>query len=727
MIKSLKIGLSSVRELRLVLAKARKRLMNSKKPALVDRRRRCFEVFRLAVLYIATRPELLIECPERKGWYDFELDRAAEEEIAYITVFVHSQAFVTRSKEAYPEFRGRLVAWACCPSGLREESIGTASEAGLDWLWLASSDIYNFDWDSVVQAGFMEVLEAAFPGKRALRRGAKHEEFVLLVDADGLPRLCANVYPTSLWNVQTVSRGDEDRTSLQHPAYRLAVKAASRWMSPRWAANLDLRKDVEDGWYPMKGLIPKYNPHGYCAIKDGLFVEVRVTDNEGIEDYVRFTDGDCEMDGELPPQISRKFTRRYMQDDARHRVDGPAIVEYDGERIIYEGWHLHGLVHREDGPAVVKRRFGEDGAVVSEEWGWWRNGRRHRTDGPQAQRWETIGGKLVLAREWWYVDGLLHNRDGGPAEFKLKDGEETRWWNRHGEKHRIGGPAVVFPGGESWWENGKRHRVGGPAFVDDRKEEWYRHGGLHRADGPALVDKDGLQEWHLFGRLHRRDGPARIRSTHDGKFESAQWWLHGELQSTLVSNGDRYWGDVDTPHRVDGPAVRRADGQVEWYREGKLHRDDGPALLTNTGDRWWYKSGDVHREDGPAASYSNGTVAWYFMDKLHRADGPAVTTADGTCLWYREGVLHRDDGPAVIRPDGTQEWFREGCLSSPSGTSFFVSPEHGEMVMSFEPTGREQLDEFEFDFDYEQLDEFEFDFDYDRDQVMGALLQMDVE
>jgi hypothetical protein len=40
----------------------------------------------------------------------------------------------------------------------------------------------------------------------------------------------------------------------------------------------------------------------------------------------------------------------------------------------------------------------------------------------------------------------------------------------------------------------------------------------------------------------------------------------------------REWFQDDKLHRIDGPAIERADGTREWYRDGKRHREDGPAV-----------------------------------------------------------------------------------------------------------------------------------------------------
>jgi hypothetical protein len=50
-----------------------------------------------------------------------------------------------------------------------------------------------------------------------------------------------------------------------------------------------------------------------------------------------------------------------------------------------EEWYLNGMLHREDGPAVIYA----DGVCE-----WWQQNKLHRTDGPAV---ETPGGY----KEWW--------------------------------------------------------------------------------------------------------------------------------------------------------------------------------------------------------------------------------------------------------------------------------------------------------------------------------------
>lgn len=52
---------------------------------------------------------------------------------------------------------------------------------------------------------------------------------------------------------------------------------------------------------------------------------------------------------------------------------------------------------------------------------------------------------------------------------------------------------------------------------------------------------------------------------------------------------------------------------------------------------WRLPNGQCHREDGPAIERADGTKEWWRNDERHREDGPAIEYADGTKAWYLYG------------------------------------------------------------------------------------------
>jgi hypothetical protein len=78
------------------------------------------------------------------------------------------------------------------------------------------------------------------------------------------------------------------------------------------------------------------------------------------------------------------------------------------------------------------------------------------------------------------------------------------------------------------------------------------------------------------------------------------------------SRGSKRWYQNDQLHRIDGPAIERADGDQYWYQNGQRHRINGPAVEFADGDKRWYQNDLLHRTDGPAVEYTDGYKAWWF-------------------------------------------------------------------------------------------------------------------
>ena len=100
-----------------------------------------------------------------------------------------------------------------------------------------------------------------------------------------------------------------------------------------------------------------------------------------------------------------------------------------------------------------------------------------------------------------YDENGKYHREDGPAVIYYDTGREI--WYRHGQLHRVGGPAEYVVGNyEIWYQNDLKHRDGGPAYTSTSPmgvEEWWRHGMLHREDGPACIYDNGVKVWHLNG------------------------------------------------------------------------------------------------------------------------------------------------------------------------------------------------------------------------------------
>ena len=94
------------------------------------------------------------------------------------------------------------------------------------------------------------------------------------------------------------------------------------------------------------------------------------------------------------------------------------------------------------------------------------------------------------------------------------------------------------------------------------------------------------------------------------------------MQPTMTTNkyGNIQYTLYDRLHRLDGPAVIRADGTQIWYLNGQCHREDGPAFIEADGSQSWYRNNKRHREDGPAVIWPDGSQFWYINGKIYDFD-----------------------------------------------------------------------------------------------------------
>jgi hypothetical protein len=142
------------------------------------------------------------------------------------------------------------------------------------------------------------------------------------------------------------------------------------------------------------------------------------------------------------------------------------VIDSGGNKFWYNS---RGQLHRIDGPAIE---------FFSGDKAWYKNGFLHREDGPSI---EWIGG-----HKEWHINNRLHRIDG-PAVIRA-DGTK-KWWIS-GKLHRIDGPAIEYTNGnKEWWFNGKLHRIDGPAI------EWEN----------ANENELRIKRWYIKGKLYSEE------------------------------------------------------------------------------------------------------------------------------------------------------------------------------------------------------------------------------
>ena len=99
-------------------------------------------------------------------------------------------------------------------------------------------------------------------------------------------------------------------------------------------------------------------------------------------------------------------------------------------------------------------------------------------------------------------------------------------------------------------------------------------------------------------------------------------------------------------HRIDGPAVERADGDRYWYIDGKYHREDGPAIEYADGSKHWLVDGKCHRIDGPACEWAIGNREWWIDDKYYTEEN------------FNKLIEEVKELPLALRLIDPREWVR---------------------------------------------------------------------
>lgn len=106
----------------------------------------------------------------------------------------------------------------------------------------------------------------------------------------------------------------------------------------------------------------------------------------------------------------------------------------------------------------------------------------------------------------------FYDTDGNLVKIEYTGG--TTAFFKDGELHRDGGPAVMDPNNETWYQHGIIHRVGGPAMVyfsfgAPVQQIWIQNGVRHRTDGPAIEhfekDHTDYDRYFINGQLFTTD------------------------------------------------------------------------------------------------------------------------------------------------------------------------------------------------------------------------------
>lgn len=155
------------------------------------------------------------------------------------------------------------------------------------------------------------------------------------------------------------------------------------------------------------------------------------------------------------PALRRNGLEAYYLFGELHRTDGPALRLADGTEIYFQ----EGKLHREDGPAIIRANDSFDNWHQGQKE-WWLHGVRHRQGGPAIEH--------LSGYQAYYQNGKLHRTDGparifpdGSSEYYL-EGELQQ--DERGERARELSESDVVAFYETGTEDDRLHGNGFPTM-----------------------------------------------------------------------------------------------------------------------------------------------------------------------------------------------------------------------------------------------------------------------
>jgi hypothetical protein len=179
-------------------------------------------------------------------------------------------------------------------------------------------------------------------------------------------------------------------------------------------------------------------------------------------------------------------TKEWYMNHQNHRAGAPAVIKSCGDEL----WYQEGKLHREGGPAVTMA----DGSLK-----WFFRGDLHREDGPAIEKRSAINGQVI--RQWYW--------QGKPST------EPEVFWRSREKDLRVKPPTMgedliqLFSSSEKL-----PHNPSGPARVwKDGTQEWFINGRRHRVDGPAVTLPNGETYYYLYDTfLSKAEHSVRVNT-----------------------------------------------------------------------------------------------------------------------------------------------------------------------------------------------------------------------
>jgi len=188
-----------------------------------------------------------------------------------------------------------------------------------------------------------------------------------------------------------------------------------------------------------------------------------------------------------PAYISRShdgyLEEIYFQNDVRHRIGGPAYIMTHEGRRIGEKYYCEGKLHRADGPAWVQKAAGmklEPGDGIA-TLSWLKNTKRYQN---------------ANSMSLYFVHGVLHRDEGPAVKIAMEQGGSAVRHYHNGKLDCADGPAIVEKIGknyvEEYYKDGNISRADGPArteIMPDKKKEFFYEGRKIREVTSSIITR----------------------------------------------------------------------------------------------------------------------------------------------------------------------------------------------------------------------------------------------
>ncbi|WP_292803457.1 hypothetical protein [Methylotenera sp.] len=212
---------------------------------------------------------------------------------------------------------------------------------------------------------------------------------------------------------------------------------------------------------------PSFGPLGF---RGELMVRFSVSDDG--QDYLILNEENVlEIEGKPGAPINGWFTRldngyRYHYQLGKwHHDTGPACILPDGRGFIH---YRFGKMHKDDGYALELVTENGDHRKAR-----FVNGQKHAEKEASSITIRADGSQVIC----WEQHGLLSREDGPALTAINPEGEIViEEYYLGGQLHRLDGPAVIMKNRMEWRQENELHRLDGPALIVNGVEEYYIQG-----------------------------------------------------------------------------------------------------------------------------------------------------------------------------------------------------------------------------------------------------------